>query len=205
MCAFLNPADPQLKMRASEVPIHEIPLQGMQGLIDQMHEFVRAERIELSKRKMIGFAAPQIGVSKRIILFDMQVDNEKNSLNGFKTFINPEIVWHSKEKVLGRESCFSIDSRIIGIVSRFESIKIIAYDRFGNPIAEELSGFKARIFQHEIDHLDGICFPDRIGEEGALHWVEANEHSHYKKEWQNWKVRCSWDAWVEVKEGSASK
>jgi len=204
MNAFLNPADPRLKTRALEVPLHEIPLHTVQLLIDQMYEFVHAERIDSSK-KMMGLAAPQIGVSKRIILIDMGIQGDQKSYGELKTFINPEIVWQSQEKTLGKEGCFSVDHRIIGIVPRHESIKIIAYDRYGNPVAQELNGFTARIFQHEIDHLDGIRFPDRIGEEGVLHWVETTQYCHYKKDWQNWPVRCSWTTWVDVKEGHHSK
>lgn len=60
---------------------------------------------------------------------------------------------------------------------RSESIRIEALDRQGNPISQEFSGFTARIFQHEIDHLEGIRFPDRVGTDGILQWVEESQFS----------------------------
>ncbi len=200
MCVFLDPAHPSLNKRAEEVAIHEIPLPATQMLIDQMFEAAQGERIDASKRGLVGLAAPQIGISKRIILVDMAVRSERNSFGELKAFVNPEILWHSEEILWDREGCFSVDKRIGGVVARAESIKLIAYDRYGNPLEHEITGFTARIFQHEIDHLNGIRFPDRIGRDGILHWVETGEFAEYKNNWQNWQVRCAWDKWVDMKE-----
>ncbi len=204
MCLFLDPTDPLLNACASEVSLHEIPLQHIQSLIDQMFEAAQGERsVDPTKRPLVGLAAPQIGIAKRIILVDMAVTSERNSLGDLKAFINPEILWQSKEMLWDREGCFSVDRRIGGIVPRSESIKLIAYDRYGIALMEEFTGFTARIFQHEIDHLNGIRFPDRVGQEGALHWVEFSEFPEYRQNWQSWPNFCSWDKWLEMKENSS--
>jgi predicted transcriptional regulator YdeE len=65
----------------------------------------------------------------------------------------------------------------------------------------EFSGFTARIFQHEVDHLNGIRFPDRTGSEGKLHWVEDSEYSEYKKNYEAWNCKYPWDLWLSMKSG----
>jgi hypothetical protein len=69
-----------------------------------------------------------------------------------------------------------VDEHLDGKIPRSESIRITAYDREGNFIDRIFSGFTARIFQHEIDHLNGIRFPDRVTEKGILHWVPDNQY-----------------------------
>jgi peptide deformylase len=202
MCLFLDTHHPLLNQRAQEVTIHEIPLPVTQALIDQMFEAAQGERTDVAKRALVGLAAPQIGIPKRIILVDMAVKSERNSFGDLQAFINPEILWQSEETLWDREGCYSVDKRIGGIVPRAESIKLIAYDRQGNPLSLEINGFTARIFQHEIDHLNGILFPDRIGEEGTLHWVEHQEFVEYKNHWESWSVHCPWDRWMNMKKNS---
>lgn len=203
MCMFLNPADPQLNNRAQEIHLHEIPLPTTQALIDQMFEAAQGERTDATKRGLVGLAAPQIGIFKRIILVDMAVNSERKFFGELKAFINPEILWHSEEVLWDREGCFSVDKRIGGVVPRAASIKLIAYDRSGNPLMHEVTGFTARIFQHEIDHLNGIRFPDRVGKEGVLHWVEPFEFTEYRQNWQTWPARCAWDKWIHTKESDS--
>ena len=200
LSTFLDPTHPLLNQRAEEIAVHEIPLPTTQSIIDQMFEAAQGERTDGIKRSLVGLAAPQIGIAKRIILVDMAVKSERNVLGDLKAFVNPEILWHSEEVLWDREGCFSVDRRIGGVVPRAESIKLIAYDRYGNPIIQEIIGFTARIFQHEIDHLNGIRFPDRVGKDGILHWVETCEFPEYKNNWQNWTTLCSWDKWIDLKE-----
>jgi hypothetical protein len=84
-------------------------------------------------------------------------------------------------------------------------VTLEGFDRNGKPIALELEGFVARIAQHEVDHLNGIRFPDRIPEEypERLHWVEPSEFSEYRKHWMHWSVICPRIKWNTMKsEGS---
>jgi peptide deformylase len=96
---------------------------------------------------------------------------------------------------LGREGCYSTD-HIHAIVPRATLVRVSGYDLAGNFIVEEHQGFTARIFQHEIDHLDGIRFPDRIGPEGKLLWVENTDYEEYRKSWQTWEKTCPFDKWL---------
>ena len=110
-----------------------------------------------------GLAAPQLGIPLQIILVDMKISPpEKHSFSTPpKVFINPKITWKAKEIEEFTEGCFSADN-LVGIVPRHKSIKIKAYDRNGKKIKLKLEGYTARIFQHEIDHLHGLRFPDRM-------------------------------------------
>ncbi len=74
--------------------------------------------------------------------------------------VNPEIIWRSEETVMGTEGCLSIKG-LVGEVERAESVKIKGLSVYGRPLKISVSGWLARIFQHEIDHLDGICYVDR--------------------------------------------
>ncbi|HEY2811047.1 MAG TPA: peptide deformylase [Rhabdochlamydiaceae bacterium] len=203
MSIFLTPADPLLRARASEVPVHEIPTAPVQALLEKMYELSGGERVDPSKRSLVGLAAPQIGFSKRIILVDVGIRTDRRTFGELRAYINPVIVWHSDDMLWDCEGCFSVDRRIRGIVPRYASIRLIAYDRNGNPIEEEHHGYTARIFQHEIDHLEGIRFPERVGEEGTLHWVEEAEILEYRKDYFNWHKRCPWEIWTHVKEGTS--
>ena len=201
MLHFLDPCDPFLSIRAHEVPVGEITSPEIQGLIDQMFAIAKGEREDLQKKVAIGLAAPQIGVSKRIILVDVGVDKDRKKMGELRVYINPQIVWKSNELEEGRESCYSVDHRLSGIVWRPKSIVLNALDRDGKAITQEFTGFTARIFQHEIDHLDGNLFPDRIGKDGILHWVLEEEFPEYRKTWQSWPVKCPWEVWLAMKEG----
>lgn len=201
MGCFLSPSSSLLNKKAEEVGIDEIGSSEIQGLIDEMFAIAKGERSDIEKAVMVGLAAPQIGVSKRIILVDVGVDATRKNLGSLVAYINPEIVWLSKEREEGREGCFSVDNRVGGIVSRPFRIRIKAFDRHGKAITDELSGFTARIFQHELDHLNGIRFPERVGKEGILHWVETEEFPTYRLNWKVWQKKCPWDTWLAMKEG----
>jgi peptide deformylase len=199
---FTPPGDVLLQMRAEEVSASEILSEETQSIIDQMFLIARGERDESGEQPvMVGLAAPQIGYSKRIILVDVGVNDSKRELGSLIAYINPEITWYSEEIVEGREGCYSVDSRVIGLVPRSEKIRLKALDRNGLPISEEFSGLTAAIFQHEIDHLNGIRFPDRVGSEGTLQWVEEDEYAAYRENWKNWSCKCPWDTWVAMKSG----
>jgi peptide deformylase len=158
---FLAPTHPQLNEKSEEVCPCDIKTDEIQGAIEQMYAVAFAESSDRTKAVMVGLAAPQIGIQKRIILVDVAATGV------FKEFINPEILWKSDEMAVWYEECVST-SNICGLVPRHEQILLTAYDRLGNILTEEFSGSTAGVFQHEIDHLDGIRFPDRIADDGVL-------------------------------------
>ena len=112
----------------------------------------------------VGLAAPQIGESIRMIVVEYPEDDsvEDSPVKTYKV-INPEIIWRSEETVEGNEGCLSIPG-YVGTVERYESIKVKGLSVFGRPLKISASGWLARIFQHEIDHLEGICYIDRATE-----------------------------------------
>lgn len=101
----------------------------------------------------VGLAAPQIGISKRIIVID---DNKTACM-----MINPQITWWSIEKVNFNEGCLSVPGQH-GVISRPRSIKVKFQTKKGKFKHWKLDGLKARVVQHEIDHLKGILFVDYL-------------------------------------------
>ena len=105
----------------------------------------------------VGIAAPQVGINKRIIW----VQRFDKATKPFEVYFNSKIVYYSKSKSYGMEGCLSIPG-YIGSVNRSDTI-IIKYDMLNNKnIKDTISGFTSVIFQHEIDHLEGILYTDRI-------------------------------------------
>ena len=111
-------------------------------------------------------AAPQIGIPTRLIVVeyseDEDSDDEEASHKPKKLFMiaNPEIIHTSIETEVGTEACLSVPN-LMGEVERFSQIVVRGKNRRGQPVRMNLQGWMARIFQHEIDHLDGILFTDR--------------------------------------------
>jgi len=101
----------------------------------------------------IGLAAPQIGESKRIIVVQME--------KGPQVFINPKIIAKSKEKALMEEGCLCFPKLFLEI-KRAKKVQIEAVTIAGEKVRIEAEGLLARIFQHEVDHLDGVLFIDRV-------------------------------------------
>lgn len=181
---FLKPSDPLLRKVAKEIPKDQINSSEIKRIVEAMLKIISSEQEKHSKG--VGLAAPQIGISKRIILVDIAADG-KGKLGNLKIFINPEIVWYSKREKEWYEGCFST-GKVCGIVSRSTSIRVRAFTLPGIPWEAIVTGYVARIFQHEIDHLDGKIFIDHIKNPDHLHWVEENEFPLYrnKQAWRNW-------------------
>ncbi|MFN3870568.1 MAG: peptide deformylase [Aquificaceae bacterium] len=110
----------------------------------------------------VGIASPQVGVHKRIILVDTSNSKHKENKvsHGFMVLINPRIVQAEGELTI-REGCLSVPD-YTGNVKRHYWIKVQALDAKGNPIEFETEGFEAVVIQHEIDHLDGKVFLERL-------------------------------------------
>jgi peptide deformylase len=112
----------------------------------------------------VGLAAPQIGLSERIIVieyYERQQDEEKEDApKKVWAVLNPEIIKSSEEKVMGVEGCLSIPG-LVGEVERHAAVQVKGLNRHGKPMKIKAEGWLARIFQHEIDHLNGVLFTDR--------------------------------------------
>jgi peptide deformylase len=193
------PGSEVLNLIAKELPLADIKSAETQALIDKLFRIAYGRQGDAQFPTLVGLAAPQIGVSKRVVIIGM------NAVGGgeqpeLKEFVNPKIIDSSDETEEGREGCFST-SRVCGIVTRAKQVTVMAYDRSGSQFEHTFDGFPARVAQHEIDHLDGIRFPDRITDDAKLHWVEEAEFGDYRKNWQNWSVNCSRKRWFDIKSG----
>jgi len=137
---------PVLRKRAQAVPQVD---DAVRRLVDDLFETMRAA-------KGVGLAAPQVGVSQRVAVVDVGEEFPPPLV-----LINPRIVEASGEPEVAEEGCLSIPE-IFGEVDRSPSVALEALDRDGKPYRVTVTGFKARAVQHEIDHLDGILFLDRL-------------------------------------------
>jgi peptide deformylase len=148
-------------------------------------------------RGMVGLAAPQVGIPYRIIVVDTQIGADRKKFGKLECFINPEIIWRSRETAEDREGCFSA-GLVWGLVRRPVAIKVRAYTPQGVQRTWIFEGFTARIMQHEIDHLDGIRFPERIRSDKKRHWVHIDELETYIKKTKSWPRICSRQRWDEI-------
>lgn len=119
----------------------------------EAHDLVRRMAKTMMENNGIGLAGPQVGVRKRIFVMGNQT----------KLFacINPEIIEGDGE-VMDKEGCLSFPDLWLS-VKRYEKIKVRYYNAVGGEVITEFTGIMARVFQHERDHLDGICYDTRVG------------------------------------------
>lgn len=145
---------PILRQRSSEVG--NLEDQEVQNFIDDLIE-------TCIDSNGVGIAAPQVNEAKRIFIISSRPNSRYPNAPelGPIALINPEITSFSDEKEKGWEGCLSIPG-IRGLVPRHRKIKVKYLTREGDEVENEFSDFIARIFQHELDHLDGIVFLDRI-------------------------------------------
>ncbi|MBI5298026.1 MAG: peptide deformylase [Chloroflexi bacterium] len=147
--------EPVLRRKARPITTFD---SNLQTVIDDMIETMR-------DAPGVGLAAPQVNISERLIV--VEYGEEEEDENGeiielpkkLLVVINPEIVKTSEETELGVEGCLSIPG-LVGEVERFSAIQIKGLNRHGQPTKIKTEGWLARIFQHEIDHLNGVLFPD---------------------------------------------
>ncbi len=197
--SFVKPNDPILVKTAEPIPQDRITSSETKQIIEKMLDVAYGEQADREKPLLVGLAAPQIGISKRIILVDV-VAQGKGKIGDLKVFINPEIAYRSEDVSEWYEGCFSTD-RVCGIVSRPKIVRIKAFLRDGKQVEEEYSGYTARIFQHEIDHLNGKEFVSHITDDNKLHWVEEDEFPQYRNQeaWRNWPNKCPRPKWEQIK------
>jgi len=141
---------PALRKRAHKVSDFGKPLQV---LIDDMIETMRAA-------PGVGLAAPQVDVLQRVIVVEFGDEEDPEVPPTLHVVVNPEIKQPSQESVLGPEGCLSIPG-LVGDVDRSASVLVRGLNRRGHPIKIKAQGWLARIFQHEVDHLNGVLFVDR--------------------------------------------
>lgn len=142
--------EPVLRRKAHKVTVFD---KDLQGLIDDMIETMRAE-------PGVGLAAPQVGVSSRVIVVEYGDEENEQAPKKLFAVVNPEIVQPSEEMVEGIEACLSVPG-LVGEVARHRQIVVKGLNRKGKPVKIKAGDWLARIFQHEIDHLNGVIYVDR--------------------------------------------
>lgn len=148
--------DPVLRRKARPVTNFD---KNLQKLIDDMIETMR-------DAPGVGLAAPQVGVAERVIVVEYaepeEVEEGEEPVEvepKLYVMVNPEIVKASPETVMGIEGCLSIPT-LVGDVERADEIRMRGQNRHGQPMKLKVDGWLARIFQHEIDHVNGVLFTD---------------------------------------------
>lgn len=149
---------PDAGLRAKTRPVTNFDA-DLQKLIDDMIETMR-------EANGVGLAAPQIGRPLKLAVIETlpEEDDEGNEIEGTRdlfVIINPEIFWSSRETSKGMEGCLSIPG-YLGEVERAESIRVRGLDRHGRKFRMRFDDWDARIIQHEVDHINGVLYIDKL-------------------------------------------
>lgn len=121
-----------------------------------------------------GLAAPQIGVSLRVVIFELKDNPRYPHLTPvpYTVLVNPKLTPLGTEEDEGWEGCLSVPG-MRGLVPRFRRLRYQGFDAKGEPLERTVEGFHARVVQHEVDHLDGILFPQRVRDLRNLGFEDA--------------------------------
>ncbi len=172
---IIRDGHPTLREIAEEVPIPPDPadietLKSMREFLINSQDPIISEKYGL--RGGVGLAAPQINVSKR--MFAMRLNDEKGQEHDY-CFINPKIISHSVEMsyLTSGEGCLSVDRSIPGYVYRYARITVKGHNEKGEEVKLRLRGLPAIVFQHELDHLNGVMFYDHIDEKNPFQLKEG--------------------------------
>ncbi len=149
--------DPRLRQKATRIRSVD---DGLRKLAADMHE-------TMLDAPGVGLAAPQVGVTRRLVVVNVPADyDEEGEPEAVLTLVNPEIV-RAQGREVGTEGCLSIPGWV-GDVPRHDAITVKAMDLDNKDMRIKARGFLARVIQHEIDHLDGILFVDRVEDKATL-------------------------------------
>ncbi|PFE05834.1 peptide deformylase [Bacillus cereus] len=166
----IREGNPILRAVAEEVPLpaNEEDTRVLREMIEFVMNSQNPEMVEkYNLRPGIGLAAPQIGISKRMIA--VHVTDTTETLYSYALF-NPKIISHSVERTYlsGGEGCLSVDREVPGYVPRYTRITVKATTVDGEEVKLRLKGLPAIVFQHEIDHLNGVMFYDHINQKNPF-------------------------------------
>ncbi len=140
-----------------------IPSTPVDTIDDEIKELINNMGQTMFDAPGVGLAAPQVGINKRIIVYDTNADDPdfEGEKTEFTALINPQIIESSGSTVSAEEGCLSVVD-LNADVKRHDTVTVTALDIDGNELKFEAQGILAIIMQHEIDHLEGILFIDRI-------------------------------------------
>ena len=143
-------------LREKAKPVDQFGTPELRALLEDMKETMAA-------KTGAGLAAPQIGVSQRVVIFGVDENPRYPDAEPvpFTVLVNPKLVMLTREVEDDWEGCLSVPG-MRGIVPRYTKLRYSGFDIEGNPIERVAEGFHARVVQHECDHLDGILYPQRM-------------------------------------------
>lgn len=161
---ILRLGDPRLREPAT--PVTEFATPELHGLVTDMLDTMRAY-------DGAGLAAIQIGERPRVVIFGVERNPRYPDAEPvpFTVLVNPTVEPLGAEREEGWEGCLSVPG-MRGLVPRFAHVRYRGFDEHGSPIDRTVSGFHARVVQHECDHLDGILYPERIENRAAFGFIE---------------------------------
>ncbi len=140
----------------------------------ELHALLADMKDSMIAAKGAGLAAPQIGENVCVVIFEV-INNARYPNREpipFTVLINPQLTPSSEEKVEDWEGCLSVPG-MRGLVPRAPALRYTGFDQFGNAIDRTVSGFHARVVQHEVDHLDGVLYPMRMTDMTKLGYTEV--------------------------------
>ncbi|HET7011508.1 MAG TPA: peptide deformylase [Anaerolineales bacterium] len=150
-----------LPILTAEKPILRQRARKVRSVGPSLHRLVEDMIDTMRAAPGVGLAAPQVGVAQRVIVVEFAETKDDDGVEPkLYVVVNPEIVRHSADTVVGTEGCLSIPG-FLGDVERYQSVTVRGLDRRGRPLRLKTNDWLARIFQHEIDHLDGVLYIDR--------------------------------------------
>lgn len=163
--AIVQTGNPALRARAKDVPVEQIATPEFQQLLARMTDAMR-------KAPGVGLAAPQLGVSLRVLVLEdrpelqaaltpQELAERERVPVPLRVFINPTLTPIGDDKVTFFEGCLSV-SGYAALVSRWREVEVSGLDERGQPQTWRVKGWPARILQHEVDHLDGTLYIDRM-------------------------------------------
>jgi peptide deformylase len=157
--------DPLLYKKAE--PVAQFNTPELDSLVADMFD-------TMAEHNGAGLAAPQIGVSQRVVIFGVEANPRYPQVEPVQTtvLVNPLLTAIGKEMEDGWEGCLSVPG-MRGLVSRYQNLRYTGFDQYGKPIDRTVTGFHARVVQHEHDHLDGILYPLRLRDIRLLGFEEA--------------------------------
>jgi peptide deformylase len=161
---ILRMGDPRLLQVSA--PVREYGTPALLELIADMEETMRAAN-------GAGLAAPQIGVPSRVVIFGGGVSSRYPDADAvpYTVLVNPKLRALRGGRESGWEGCLSVPG-MRGMVPRYRRLRYRGFDQWGRPIDRTVSGFHARVVQHEVDHLDGVLYPTRIKDLRQFGFVE---------------------------------
>ena len=172
---ILNERDPRLRQASKKVifPLEKKDHTAIKLMIEYLRNSqIEEKAIKYDLRPGMGLAACQLGIMKRY--FVIVHEQEDHSFKEY-VIVNPKLISHSEEMIYasGGEGCLSVNREIVGIIPRYARVTIKGYDQHGQEIEVRAREELAIAFQHEMDHLEGILFIDKIDKEDPFKDIDT--------------------------------